>query len=63
MGLVYTDKKQYDRAIKYFEQAEKFQQQLRGQIHLLFNSMGIAYDQKKNWAKAEEYYNLSIKAN
>lgn len=52
MGLSYYDKKKYEISIKYYTKAYEAASDLKKEIHKLYNSTGITYDEMRNNDKA-----------
>jgi len=56
LGLILTDQKRTDEAIKCYEEGIKIQPDYA----MIYNNLGTIYKSKKNYNKAENYYKKSI---
>jgi tetratricopeptide (TPR) repeat protein len=52
LGLAYYDKKKVDTSIKWYFKANE----LNSNSYKLFNSLGISYDEKRDYPNGEKYY-------
>ncbi len=60
MGTIKMSENKYDEAIKYFEEAiSKIEKPAKEDWNIFFN-LGVAYEKKDNWDKAEEYLKRSV---
>ena len=65
LGLAYSDKGEYDRAIEYYEKCLEIELDKLGHDHpsvaRSYNNLGLAYDNKGEYGRAIEYYEKSLK--
>ena len=59
LGLILTDQKRIDEAIKFYEMGIK----IDPNYSMIYNNLGTIYKSKENYKEAEEYYKKSIKLN
>ncbi|PLX22518.1 MAG: hypothetical protein C0599_06175 [Salinivirgaceae bacterium] len=62
-GLIYYDKKDYNAAIKYFQDALKvlFRIGDKEKVANMMKKIGLAYLNQKKYVKTIEYYNFALK--
>ena len=56
LGLILTDQKKIDEAIKCYEKGIK----IKPDYAMIYNNLGIIYETKEDYIKAENYYKKSI---
>jgi tetratricopeptide (TPR) repeat protein len=60
LGAIYLDKQSYEQAITSFEKSTNFS---ISEIKLKYNSLGLAYMKRGDYAKAENAFEIAIKIN
>jgi tetratricopeptide (TPR) repeat protein len=58
LGAIYLDKQDYDQAISVFEKSANLEP---SELKLKYNSLGLAYIKKREYAKAERILEIAIK--
>jgi len=64
IGIVYSDKSEYEKALEYYQKALEIQKELLGEKHTnvadFYKNIGLVYADKFEYDKALEYYQKAL---